>query len=226
MSLNPSDVSKYSETFKTQRHPLSLVERSDQAVNIIEIYREMGGQAPEGSYRSYKIHCPFNYEHGDGGLDKNCRIYPPSHIYCFASHGIMKPTYLYSRWKGIQLKQAAAELLEQRGLLKPKFYTERWQELMEQRQTLQTSLGTTAEAVAVLQADIATNEQYKSVEFSKPVREAWTIILAALEVLWSRPQTDLNALRRWHGNSLNKLNSAVSEALTDQGNLDDTHHST
>lgn len=196
------------------KHYKSLVNLANEKINIVEIYNAMGHAAPQGMYGSFKIHCPFNYEHGDGGLDKNCRIYPPSHIYCFAMHGLLKPVYLYAKWKDLQYTRAAVILLEERGLLKSSNYKDRWEELLNERAKSNTnSLGDQADVIAALQTEIAQDERYMAVEFADPVREAWKLILRALDVLWSRPESDITAIYRWYDNSLKKLKEAVSNAL-------------
>lgn len=214
MNLQPNDFAKYAPT-KQPRRAKSLIERADAAVNIIEVYNSMGFSAPYGSYGSYKVDCPFYNEHSDGGLDKNCRIYPPTHIFCFGDHGVLKPSFLYSRWKAISVKRAAVILLEERGLLKPRNYREQWNELIEARERAReanVSLGEPSYVIDALQTALYGNLTYQKVEYAPGVREAWRIVLGALDVLWASPDTDLAKLERWYEKSLKKISSAAIDA--------------
>lgn len=213
--MKPNDYAKYAPASIPKKN-LTVIEQADAAVNILEVYNAMGNRAPYAMFSSYKIDCPFSYEHTDGGLDKNCRIYPPTNIYCFAAHGVMTPTSLYARWKAMSRSRAAIILLEERGLLKNKSYREQWNDLIELREenrVANTKLGDPTYAVEALQTAMHNNAAYSVVEYTDHVREAWKVVLAILDILWTREDTDYEKINVWFERSLQKLNRAVEEAV-------------
>lgn len=216
MPLRPEDAGRYGlNNARPQRPGNSMIERADEVVNIIDILEQMGCDVPRGEYNSWKMFCPFREEHPDGGLDKNFRVYPPTNVNCFAMHGHMKPTQLYSRWKNVSRERSALLLLEERGLLRPRFYRDRWNDIVnfreEQRETKQ-HLGSQTYLVDALTKALQTNPNYKGVEFTPAVREAWRVVLTALDVLWSREDTDGQKLKQWFDRSLTYITNASMEA--------------
>jgi hypothetical protein len=216
MPLNPSDAARYGLDTQPKRSAGSgLIERCDELISIIDVLEQMGCDVPRGEYSSWKMHCPFGYEHPDGGIDKNFRAYPPSNVNCFAMHGFLTPSSLYARWKGLSRERSAKILLEEAGLLKYQNYREKWNELADEREAAReanTALGSTADLVKALQQALHRNLNYKAAEFSPGVREAWRVVLTALDVLWSRSDTDRAKLQVWFERSLLKINNAVMEA--------------
>lgn len=216
MPLRPQDAARYGiNNARPERPGNSVIERADEAVNVIDVLEAMGCDVPRGEYNSWKMFCPFREEHPDGGLDKNFRVYPPTNVNCFAMHGYMRPTQLYSRWKNLSRERSALILLEERGLLKPKFYRDRWNDLVnfrEENREARRSLGDPSYLTDALNTALSTNPNYKASEFSAPVREAWRVVLTALDVLFSRDDTDGAKLKFWFDRSLAKIEAAVMEA--------------
>lgn len=215
MPLNPSDAARYGLTPQTGIKGTGMIERCDEAINILDVLEQMNVDVPRGEYSSWKTHCPFGYEHADGGLDKNFRVYPPTNVNCFAMHGFLTPSSLYARWKGMGRERAAKTLLEEAGLLRYKNYREKWNELAEERDAAReanVALGSSADLIKALQLALSRNVNYKAVEFAPEVRLAWRVVLSALDVLWSRPSTDRAKLELWFERSLLKINTAVWEA--------------
>lgn len=188
----------------------SLVETADEAVDIRDILKAMGGWAPDGPFGSLKIDCPWAGEHADGGRDKNCRIFGSTNIYCWAMHGYITPTKLYARWKGVSRQQAAETLLDERGLLKKKWRT-RWQELMDERyQGWDSKLGSQAQMVAALHSKLADSSGYVDREFSKTVRIVWANCLSDLDYLWEQDPS-IERLQQWMHKSYAALIEAAYE---------------
>ena len=203
MPLSDSDRAKYTSETTTVTHTYTLVDRADEAVDIREIMKDMDLWAPDGEFYSYKISCPWSGEHPDGGIDKNCRIYGGTNIFCFAMHGRITPTTLYARWKGVSRDDAARELLDQRGLLS-KNWREKWTDLMAEKEQEQ---GSPEELVSALNKELDNDLIYKLEEFSDPVREVWKKILDDLDLMWYH--ADLNLLTSWFSASLHKLREAA-----------------
>lgn len=212
--ITDADLAKYAPD-RTRTHKPTLIDKANEVVDIRDIYNEMqsGSLAPSGEYSSWKIWCPFGYEHADGGLDKNCRLYPPTHIYCWASHGVIRPTYLYARWKGMPQKKAAEELLKARGFLTERNFRAWWNELVDERDQKQHSrLGAQTFAIQALQQALATDSLYQQEEYSEPVRSAWVLVLAKLDLLWQKPETDAIILNQWLTRSTARIKAAAQEA--------------
>ena len=210
--INRADFAKYIPEPKVK--PVSEIDRANEAVDIRDIYNGlMSSRAPTGEYSSWKIFCPMAHEHADGGRTKNCRVFPPTHIYCWEMHGYISPVRLYSYWKGMSTKAAARELLDQRGLLQPKNFRERWNDLLNLReQKDEDKLGDKQDAVSALQNALQNDTLYIEHEYSEEVRSAWVLILAKLDMLWSRPETDSAVLSEWLIRSLTRLKEAVNES--------------
>lgn len=181
------------------------IEKADDVVDIRDILKQMGRWAPSGDFYSYKIDCPWNYEHADGGLDKNCRIFGGTNIYCWAMHGYLAPTTLYSKWKGISRQKAAEILLDERGLLR-KPWREKWNELIDVREAAQSrGLGSKTDMVAALHTKLATYPEYVDNEFHPSVRKKWEKVLVAIDRMWERDTTSLTDLEKLFDLSLTAL---------------------
>lgn len=215
MSLRPEDAARYGLN-QPNLGTVTLIDRADTEIDIREIYTEMGFYAPSGEYNSWKIHCPFGDEHADGGLDKNCRLYPDTNnIYCWDSHGYLTTTRLYARWKGMPRMRAAEILLENRGLLKRTTWRERWNDLVDYREAkheARTGLGSQAYVVQALREAISADPRYEALEFTARVRDEWTLVLAALDVVWSSEKLTVEVLHKWLEIAKARLGEALDEA--------------
>ncbi len=206
--FSQSDVTKYPLPGKRYRK-MTLVDKADEIVDIRDIMSDMGLWAPSGEYYSYKIFCPWHVEHSDQ-LDKNCRIFPPTNIYCWAMHGYITPTYLYSRWKAIPREKAAEILLDERGILN-RPWRERWNELIEERET-DRGLGSKEEIIAAFHTALARVPEYDTYEFHPIVRQRWAIVLEYLDRLWEKPGVGLDTLDEFFNVSLTALTRAAKMA--------------
>lgn len=205
--ITSTDRAKYALPSKVNGK-LTVVERADEEVDIRDVMKQMGVWAPTGSIGSYKIYCPWHEEHADPH-DKNCRIYGTNNIYCFAMHGRITTSFLYSRWKGIPRLRAAEILLEERGLLH-KSWREWWNELVILREDKYNKrLGSQTDVISSLHVLLEQHEVYVTHEFNYVVREAWQKVLEVLDKLWEYPQTDLAVLQQWYDKSLTRLLNAA-----------------
>lgn len=217
--LNPSDRAKYALPPKPVRAE-TIVDRANQLIDIRDVYNnESGFFAPTGEYFSWKIYCPFAYEHADGGIDKNTRMYPPTHIYCWAQHGKITPVFLHARRNGLTQKAAAEELLHKAGLLKPKNFRERWQEILSERgDKVNVRLGSQSYAIDALQKRLALDSDYADHEFDDAVRQSWNYVLETLDAIWDNPESDLTLLQVWLERSAQRIFSAYSQVDTGSTN--------
>jgi hypothetical protein len=82
---------------------------------------------PDSGHKSWKDHCPFDFEHVDSGVDRAMRVYPDANTaHCFAMHGFMNPISLIQRAYDLQPIQAARRLLDMYDLNKPRTFEERF----------------------------------------------------------------------------------------------------
>lgn len=187
----------------------TIIDKADEVVDIRDILKEMGVWVPSGTFHSYKIFCPWHFEHADQ-LDKNCRLFGSTNIYCWAMHGRINPTQLYARWKGMSRKRAAKILLEERGLLN-KPWRAWWNELIVLREDRQhKNLGSQMDAVSALHLRLEHNQEYLEHEFDVSVRAAWNDVLLALDRLWELPDANFEYLAVWIDRSLTKIENAVT----------------
>lgn len=210
MSITAQDRAKYAPEIKPYRPP-TLIDKANEAVDIREIYNKLPGMyAPWGEYASWKVNCPFNYEHADGGMDKNCRIYGGQHLFCFAMHGIITPVYLWARLNAMPSKRAAEELLEQRGLLRNLNYWEKWEQLTT---APQHSSGSQNYAITALRKELQTDNEYAEHEYDESVRQAWVYALSTLDQLWVLSEGDVEyfALEKWLNQSTKRIRSAYCD---------------
>lgn len=202
--ITDSDRAKYALPVK-KYGPKSLIEKADEAVDIRDIMKQMKLWAPTGTFYSYKINCPFAYEHADGGLDKNCRLFGSTNIFCWAEHGYLTPTRLYARWKHIPQKRAAEILLDERGLLY-KGWRNWWNELLILREDrISAQLGSQTDIISALHTVLENYPMYVEREFDTEVRLSWAKVLKALDLLWVHPNTNLDILQQWFNLSLKCL---------------------
>lgn len=172
----------------------ALIERADKEVPIAEVLAECGIVVPSEIVGSWKTSCPFAYEHADGGLDKNCRTYPTNHMFCFASHGTLRPTQIIARKRRMTRMQAAETLLDERGLLKPRTARDMWQAADERAREVHNTLGKHTDAVTALQRAVA---DLPLDDFDPAVQQAWQEVLRNLDTVMANPDSGLNDLRNW-----------------------------
>lgn len=208
--LSDADRAKYPLPAKPPK-PMTLIDKADAIVDIRDIMRQMKLYAPEGTFYSYKINCPWAEEHDDSGLDKNCRLFGSTNIYCWAMHGYITPTYLYSRWKHVPREKAAETLLDERGLLN-KPWRQRWNDLVDYREEKRhTRLGNKQDVVAALHAALRNDETYIEYEFSAPVRQKWAQVLKAMDSVWEF-NIGFDALNDFYGIALQALKHSATLA--------------
>lgn len=117
----------------SKRRADKLFERAN-AVSIATVLADFCDTNVPSEGRSWKGWCPFGWEHSDGGLDRNWRVYPQTNTsYCFDTHGAMGPVKLVMMKREVPAKKAAYIILDKYGLSKPRYYKERWEELTKER---------------------------------------------------------------------------------------------
>lgn len=94
----PASAEQYRTDPEEQPHRAKLRAQDQKlidAANAVPIDRILsdffGIAVPTNLSKSWKAHCPFGFEHPDGGTDRAMRVYGSNTAYCFSQHGMMTP---------------------------------------------------------------------------------------------------------------------------------------
>jgi hypothetical protein len=79
-----------------------------------------------------KVHCPFGFEHDDGGAEQALRVYP-DHGYCFAEQRYFTVTSFLSAVWEVTREDAAIEALRRWGW-RPADYAHLWADAVRERE--------------------------------------------------------------------------------------------
>lgn len=213
--LQPADIGKFGGVDLSDNRPRNQRTRDVERANTISVVKLLDEEfgvyvPPELGGKSWKIDCPFAWEHVDAGLDKNCRCYPASnHVYCFATmeHGRLTPVKLWAVKNGWQQGKAARDLLAKYGLSKPRDYRERFAELIQAREQ-QGGVGASSYAVEALQQAMGSVRGYDRRQYDPDVVGALEEQLEALDSLVER-SAGRSEMREWYRNARDELSRVV-----------------
>jgi len=127
-------------------------------------------------------------------------------MFCFAQHGQMKPSSLLAYAKGWTRPRAAEFLLTEAGLNRDLPWQERYALAAVEPPKVSAK---TQELSATLQREMSAVPGYAEHEFSEPVRQTWTDLLAALDYLTTKdvgPET----YSRWYSAARSRLLGALT----------------
>lgn len=89
-----------------------VIERALTEVPIEEVLNDLFEIYVPRDAKSWKVRCPLAYEHEDGGLDKQFRVYSDNNrAYCFAMHGSFDSLSLWTMHNPAKNRVSAAEAL-------------------------------------------------------------------------------------------------------------------
>lgn len=183
----------------------------DQAntVPIQDVLKDLFGiYVPAGLDRSWKTTCPFYFEHPDGGVERNMRVYSSNSAYCFAMHGFMTPVRMVQLRSEIGSRRAAQALAERYGLAKKEPYWVRMQQLVLDQSVKVQEAGSPTHAVAALQAALGQIESYGLRQFDPDVTQAMEIELEKLDdVLRTRTE---GGVREWFRTALMQMSDLLN----------------
>jgi hypothetical protein len=193
-----------------RRRALSAEVDRANSVPIQSVLKDLFGvYVPEGLDRSWKTHCPFYFEHPDGGLEKNLRVYGSNSAYCFAMHGFLTPVRLVQLRSETGPKRAAQILAERYGLVKKEPYWVRMSQLISDQSTKLRDSGSPTHAVAALQSALEHVEGYDRRQFDPDVTQAMEAALEGLdEVLRTREE---GGVRQWFRSALKSMTTMLGE---------------
>ena len=176
-----------------------LIERANE-VDIFDVLEDFFEITVPREGSSYKSHCPFAFEHPDGGrLDKGFRTYPGSNsAMCFVMHGYLGPVRLIQLRYSLKAVTAAEKILNAYGLNRPRPWRDRIREVMveaEQRQT-RPGVGDPAHAAEALNIALRKEPAYLRRQFDPDVLNAMEVVLDRLDMVMQGG--DPEDVRRWY----------------------------
>jgi hypothetical protein len=190
-----------------------LVEWANEAISIFDVLEDLFGIVHPRDGGSYKGHCPFEFEHPDGGLEKGFRTYPATNTaYCFVleSHGSLTPVRLVALRKELPYRRAAAWLLEQKGLLRPRAWQDRWREVMTER-SVTVGHGNPQELLEALHESLRDHPAYPPGGVSPALTAAIETELSKLEGLLIRDASG-DEVRAWFLSAKESLHLVLERA--------------
>jgi hypothetical protein len=161
----------------------NLVEKANESVSIFEVLVEEFGIYHPREGRSFKGHCPFGFEHPDGGVEKGFRTYPATNTgHCFVMHGQLTPVRLVALKNDWSQRRSAEWLLRKAGLLDARPWQERWNEMERERTApFAPDLGDPQDLVEALHASLRDHPAYPAGGVSPALSDALETRLRALE---------------------------------------------
>lgn len=178
------------------------------AVPIQTVLNDLFGiYVPGGLDRSWKTTCPFGFEHPDGGVERNMRVYGSNSAYCFAMHGFLTPVRLVQLRSEVGQKRASGILADRYGLVKREPYWTRMKQLVAEQSTKVREAGSPTSAVAALQAALERDERYAMRQFDPDVTQVMESELERLdEVLITKAE---GGVREWLRGALTRMSEML-----------------
>lgn len=199
----------------TERVATKILADRANTVSVFDILRdEFKMRVPNidpGS--SWKISCPFAFEHADGGMDKNCRVYGTGNLYCFAQHGQLTPVRIFQMKYDLSYRDAAMAVLEAYNLARPRPYWERFKDLLEARTGPSRGLGELQSVVDALHLATSQHPLYAERQYSPEFMAAMNHELRRLDAVVAQvPPSDLTSvISLWYSKAKASLWAALDE---------------
>lgn len=193
--LSEAQRKQQSQKFLTRDE--KLIERAN-AVSIFDVLEDYFDIRVPREGNSFKSRCPFGSEHDDGGLDKGWRTYPATNSsMCFPMHGYMTPVRLIQLQSGQRQAKAAESILKNYDLLKPRHWTQRYEELLlEQETRVSEPVGNPQHAVEALHMALRGEPSYSLRQFDPDVMQVMEVVLERLNTVCT--QGDPEQVRVWY----------------------------
>ena len=189
-----------------------LVERAN-GVSIHTILQDFFnlGVPESGEGRSYKTRCPFAFEHGDGGISRSYRVYTSTNSsYCFDMHGSLAPVRLVAVRYDLGYRVSAMRILSKYNLLRPRPWWERYADLVKERETRTTDIGSPAFLVEALNSAMREHPMYVQRAYDDDVLAFVEKALEELEVLMAG-HVSPDEVRAWYRRVREQTLSLLSE---------------
>jgi len=194
------------DSSKPWNHPLVLL--ANEKVRIEDVLNDHYGlNVPYGADR-WKSRCPFAYEHADGGLDKQFRVFSTDNYgHCYESHGHLDPVRL---WKmksyAPTLLDAAKGLLEAYGIeTKPKSLDERVADLQKQEE-FHSDPSAVSQALQVFLSRLS---GYEDRQYDDDVLRSVNSVLKAVPNVCAQAESQ-EEVERWFRNAKAELARLIS----------------
>jgi hypothetical protein len=196
---------------KTKRR--DLIEKANEVVSIFDVLHDLFDIDHPREGRSYKGHCPFGFEHPDGGVEKGFRSYPGSNTgYCFVMHGQLTPVRLVALQNDWSQRRSAEWLLRKAGKLDARPWQERWNEMeAEKAAPKEQELGDPQELVEALHESLRSHPAYPPGGLSPRLSEALETRLRVLERVLATGFTTKEFVEDWYRETKDLLRRVLDE---------------
>jgi hypothetical protein len=184
-----------------------LIERAN-AVSIFDVLNDFFGMdvPAEGSM---KMRCPFAEGHADGGLERSWRAYSLTNSsFCFSDCGFLTPVRLVQLQKGWKAPRAAEFILLSYGLLRPRHYRERYNELLVEHERGETVAIHPQYVVQALHTALSASPSYRLRQFDTDVMAAMEKALEGLDLVVAHHP---DRIEEWFGRVKTKMLQIVEE---------------
>lgn len=187
----------------------TAIDRANE-VSIIAVLKDfLDVEVPDSGDRSWKDWCPFGFEHPDGGRDRGWRVYPSTNSsFCFVMHGGMSPVRLVAIRKDVHPRRAADLILDHYGLLKPRHWRERYNELVASHSRARRSNTSPTALLEALHAALSREPLYFEKQFDGDFNTLLESKLDGLDTLLSDAADD-DEIRAWYVSTRDELAGAL-----------------
>lgn len=156
---------------------------------------------------SWKVRCPFFFEHEDGGLDKQFRVYSESNSgYCFAMHGRVDNLTLYrsQRFSSTFFDAAEALLTEFNIEYKNKSYRETFEEILKEKEEVIDS----SSIIEAMKVYLSTISEYEDLQFHPEVLDGMKLFLDQVYSICENASS-LEEVETWYQLEKSRLRSIL-----------------
>jgi hypothetical protein len=190
-----------------------LIEKANDAVSIFDVLAEEFGIRHPREGRSFKGHCPFGFEHPDGGIEKGYRTYPETNTsHCFVMHGQLTPVRLIALQNDWSQRRSAEYLLRKAGLLDARPWQERWNEMETERIAPATpDLGDPQDLVEALHESLRGHPAYPAGGVSPTLSDALDARLRVLERVLGTGLATKEHVAAWYEATKIRLRQVLDE---------------
>lgn len=181
-----------------------MVAKANEEVRIEDLLNDHWGIFVPRDAQSWKAYCPLGYEHRDGGLEKNFRVYSESNsCNCFALHGFMSPVMLWRTRVGGSFKDAALSLLTEYEI---EFRTLSYQERFETLQEVSEEKKIDPEPlVQALKIFLRSHPNYDVRQYDEDVLRVVNLLIGEAQELCSRSTIRKEEVELWYEAARSRL---------------------
>lgn len=204
---------KYLTAEKSSKSVDPRVQLANDKVRIEEVLTKYFNTYVPYQAHSWKVRCPFFFEHDDGGIDRQFRVYSATNTgYCFALHGTLTPVRLWSiRGSFRTQREAATALLDTFGVsYREPPYWERvrgLQETIESRPVADPQI-----MVQAIQYFLRNLEGYEAHQYDTEVLLRVNSILGEVHSICAEARS-VEEVEQWYQAARDELRRTISQSF-------------